>query len=190
MSRDTGRRSVYVAEDAAFAGTPLVEAPGVEVLASALSLLFESPWWAAHDLPVPAVAFRAGRNDGFVRRGRRPAAGDDTAGRQAKLVSLGTEATWHVASHEIAHLITRSDDRIHGAAFRGGHLAVVSAVFGRDCAHELRNSYERFGLEIAPAQSPAATPDLPVWDELIAWELPVGGWRAATRMQNGHRDML
>lgn len=58
-------------------------------------------------------------------------------------ISLGVNArTEWVMCHELAHLLTPSSCAAHGPEFAGVYLFLIRAVFGKDAAAGLRNSFK------------------------------------------------
>lgn len=57
-------------------------------------------------------------------------------------------------AHELAHALAGVASG-HGAFYRSAHVDVTSVVVGADAAGALADSFDRFGLDIAPRRWPA-----------------------------------
>lgn len=144
MERDSERSRTYAAEDAAFAGTFLVERPGFGTLARLIGEVTCSPFWR-----------RSLRLDGApeVRMKQVGVAGGSWSDRQ-RLIRLSHDSSWLVAVHELAHCVhswvgvDAHRDAPHGSRFRGFEVLCLEAVFGGEPASLLADRFAGFGLAV------------------------------------------
>jgi hypothetical protein len=162
--RDIGRSDTYAAEDAAFEGTAVADAPGGPALEAATTTILTSAWWRVN-VGDPAV----------VRQVRVRAAGDSHWSPATGTLAIDPGEPWYVVTHELAHVAAGGVAETHGATWRGWNVALAGVAFGAPFARLLADSFRRFHLD---AEQPC----------LVAAPVPLltitppgptrGGWRA------------
>jgi hypothetical protein len=164
--RDRDRQAVYDAEDAAFGGTTWDEAMPFDAAADLAGAFCASRWWAAFDLPAPAVvATRADSHTSYARWEGEPTIHLSPAG-----------CTVATLAHELAHLVAQraagDGEPAHGPAFRRADVTLAAALMGGAAAARLASAFLGAGLDLGP-EEPGTLPTPPHPDGF--WP----GWRAA-----------
>lgn len=153
--KDPDKKSVYYAEEVAFAGTPFADPLPSDDLLALADELFHSGWWERLSIPVPTIEptrwwERSSYAEAYCN------------GSQPTIIRLRHEDInpWYLA-HEAAHIAQfyfYPKDRVpdlegHGREFRACYLNVAETLLGRGAADELRTNFDR-RLPVRPEHQP------------------------------------
>ena len=171
--RDARRSDAYAAEDAAFEGTVVAEAPGGPALEGAIETVLASAWWRVH-VGDPAI----------VRGVRVRTARDSHWAPATGTLAVDPAEPWYVVTHELAHVaVTLSMTTAtgppdiephHGPRWRAWNVALAGAAFGEPFAALLVAACDRYGLPADPR--PAPPPAAPLLT-IATTTARRGGWR-------------